>query len=151
MWANARHEYESAVTGAEMVRAIDESRTQIRVEDERGTFEHRLDDLRFDIRYPPAEQFHFVQCPCLIIHGADDLNVPVDDAFDTARTLWNAGNRDVELMVLARADHSMQATPDDEDERLRERMSMQSFLRPFHHRYPGVIVEFLTRQLGGSR
>ena len=151
MWGNARHEYESAVIGAEMVRAIEEGRLSIRVEDERGTFERRLDDLDFDIRYPPAEQLHFVQCPCLILHGADDLNVPVDDVFDTARTLWAAGNRDVELTVLARADHSMQATPDDEDERLRERMSMESFRRPFHHRYPGPIVEFLTRHLGNGR
>lgn len=150
MWANARHEYEGAVTGTEMVKAIDEGRTHIRAEDERGTFEHDLASLDFDIRYPPAEQFHFVECPCLIVHGADDLNVPVEDAFDTARTLWAAGNRDVELTVLARADHSMQAAADDEDERLRERMSMRSFLRPFHRRYPGVIVEFLTRALGTS-
>jgi len=147
MWANAPREYESAVTGEALVRAIAEGRQTIRVEDERGTFGRTLEDLDFDIRYPPGEQFHFVRCPCLVLHAADDLNVPVEDAFGTARTLWAAGNRDVELVVLPRADHSFQCTPDDEGERLRERMTMQSFLRPFHPRYPAVVVEYLARML----
>ena len=147
MWTNAPREYESAVTGEALVNAIAEGRQAIRVEDERGTFERSLRDLAFDIRYPPGEQFHFVRCPCLVLHAADDLNVPVEDALATARTLWAAGNRDVELLVLPRADHSFQLTPDDEDERLRERMTMQSFLRPFHQRYPGAIVDYLVRTL----
>jgi pimeloyl-ACP methyl ester carboxylesterase len=148
MWRNARHEYESAVTGAAMVDAIAQGGGgSVQIEDERGTFARSVADLGFDIRYPPAEQFHFVQCDCLVLHGADDLNVPVEDAFDTARTLWAARNRRVELTILARADHSMQATPGDEDERLRERMSMRSFHRPFHSRYPQVVVEFLRRSL----
>jgi hypothetical protein len=147
MWANARREYESAVTGEAFVRAIADGRQTIRVEDERGTFERSLEDLDFDIRYPPGEQFHFVRCPCLVLHAADDLNVPVDDAFETARSLWAAGNRDVELLVLPRADHSFQRTPDDEDERLRERMTMRSFRRPFHPRYPAVMVEYLAKTL----
>lgn len=146
-WAHARREYESAVTGEALVQAIAEGRPRIRVEDERGTFERSLEDLDFDIRYPPGEQFHFVRCPCLVLHAADDLNVPVEDAFETAQTLWAAGNRDVDLLVLPRADHSFQRTPEDEDERLRERMTMRSFLRPFHPRYPAVIVEYLARTL----
>ena len=147
MWTNARREYESAVTGEALVNAIAEGKQTIRIEDERGTFERSLEDLAFDVRYPPGEQFHFVRCPCLVLHGADDLNVPVEDAFETARSLWAAGNRDVELLVVPRADHSFQRTPDDGDERLRERMTMQSFLRPFHPRYPAAIVEYLVRTL----
>ena len=147
MWTNARREYESAVMGAETVDALAQGRSTVRVDDERGTFEHNLDALEFDLRHPPAEQFRFVTCACLIIHAADDLNVPVEDSFDTMRTLWTAGNRDAELAVLPRADHSFQSTPDDPDERLQERMSMQSFRRPFHPRYPAVIVEYLERTL----
>jgi uncharacterized protein len=145
LWKHARREYESAVTGREVVAAIGAGRRRILVEDERGSFERSLDDLEYDIRHAPAEQFRFLRCPCLVLHGADDLNVPVDDAFETARTLWATGNRDVELSVLARADHSMQSTPDDPDERLRDRMSMASFRRPFHPRYPDVIVQYLRR------
>ena len=147
MWGHARAEYESAVTGEATVAALEAGRSTVRVEDERGTFERRLIDLDYDVEHPPAEQFRFVACPALVLHGADDLNVPPDDAFDTVRTLWNAGNRAVELTMLARADHSMQSTPDDPDERLRERMSFASFRRPFHDRYPGVVVDFLRRSL----
>lgn len=147
MWTNARSEYESAVTGAELIAAIGEGRRTIRVEDSRGTFERSVDPLAYDIGLPPADQFAFVQCPVLVVHGADDLNVPVEDAFATTSALWAAGNRSVELSVIARADHSMQSTPDDEERRLRERMSFASFRNPFDPRYPGVLVDFLQRQL----
>ncbi len=61
---------------------------------------------------------------------------------------FNAG----ELRILARADHSMQQTPDDVDLRVRERLSMTSFRRPFHTLYPSVVTDFLTRCLlpGGA-
>jgi len=147
MWEHARNEYESAVIGDAIVSALASGRSSVRVEDERGTFERPLDDLAYDVDRPPEEQFRFVTCPTLVLHGADDLNVPPEDAFATVRTLWDAGNRDVELTLLARADHSMQVTPNDLDERLRERMSFASFHRPFHHRYPGVVVDFLRRSL----
>ena len=146
MWHHARSEYESAVIGAELLSAMLDGRSEVAVVDARGTFTRTLDGLDYDLRFAPAEQFRFVSCPTLVLHGGDDLNVPTEDAFATARELWAAGNRDVEVTILARADHSMQATPPDEDERLRERMSFASFRRPFHARYPGVVVDFLSRQ-----
>lgn len=147
MWDHARREYESAVIGSEMVAGLESGRRSVAADDERGHVVRRLDELDYDVRYPPAEQLRHVSCPALVLHGADDLNVPVEDAFATVRTLWRAGNRDVELCVLPRADHSFQATPDDADERLRDRMSMQSFRRPYHPRYPEVIAEYLLRAL----
>lgn len=146
MWAEARREYESAVVGPALLAAINEPGQLVRVEDVRGVFERAIDPLDYDIRLPPADQFEFVRCPALVLHGGDDMNVPVEDAFDTTRALWTAGNRDVELTVISRADHSMQSTPVDEETRLRERMSFASFHRPFHPRYPAVIVDFLRRQ-----
>lgn len=150
MWAEARREYESAVTGPALSAAIHEGRRSIRVEDVRGVFERGVDPLDYDIQYPPAAQFAVLRCPCLVLHGADDLNVPVEDAFDTTRTLWAAGNRDVELAVIPRADHSMQSTPEDLESRLRERMSFASFRRPYHPRYPTVIVDFMRRHRGAD-
>lgn len=150
MWAKARREYESAVTGTELVAALREGRRSIRVEDSRGIFERSVDGLDYDVALPPAEQFSVLECPTLVLHGADDLNVPVEDAVDTVGALWAAGNRDVELTVVARADHSMQSTPADEETRIRERMTFASFRRPFHDRYPGVIVDFLTRLRWGT-
>ncbi len=147
MWEHARNEYVSAVTGDAIASALASGRSSVRVEDERGTFERRVDELAYDVDYPPEEQFRFVTCPTLVLHGADDLNVPPDDAFATVQSLWHAGNRHVELTLIARADHSMQSTPADSEERLRERMSFASFHRPFHERYPGVVVDFLRRSL----
>lgn len=147
MWAHARREYESAVLGDATVAALAAGQASVRVDDARGTFERRLDDLAYDIDHPPAEQFRHVTVPALVLHGADDLNVPVEDAWSTVGALWSAGNRDVELTIVAGADHSLQRTPSDADERQRERMSFDSFRRPFHERYPGVITEFLRRQL----
>lgn len=109
------------------------------------SFERSVDGLAYDVALPPAEQFSVLGCPTLVLHGADDLNVPVEDAFETVGALWAVGNRDVELTVVARADHSMQSTPADEETRIRERMTFASFRRPFHDRYPGVIVDFLSR------
>ena len=150
MWTEARREYESAVTGTELVAALREGRRSIRVEDGRATFERSVDGLDYDVAFPPAEQFSVLESPTLVLHGADDLNVPVEDAFDTVAALWSAGNRDVELTVVARADHSMQSTPADEETRIQERMTFASFRRPFHDRYPTVIVDFLARQRGRS-
>lgn len=151
MWTHARREYESAVTGAALVSAILEGRARILVEDARGAFDRSTDGLQYDIDFPPADQFRFLRCPCLVLHGADDLNVPVEDAFDTVRTLWRAGNRDVELSLLARADHSLQTTSHDAEIRARERMDFSSFRRPFHEAYPAVIARYLTRQRAASR
>ena len=152
MWAAARREYESAVTGAALVTAIREGRRSFIVEDSRGSFERSIEGLQYDLDHPPADQFRSLTCPCLVLHGADDLNVPVTDAFDTTRALWASGNRDVDLTVIARADHSMQATPADDGVRLRERMSFASFRRPFVARYPAVVADFLrgVRDRGGE-
>lgn len=57
-----------------------------------------------------------------------------------------AGDGDVELRILSRADYSMQETPDHEDERIRERLSRASFRRPFHALYP-IVTDFLGRRL----
>lgn len=150
MWQHARAEYISAVTGPAYLQAIRSGGTGVRIEDERGTFERSVDVIAYDLAHPPADQKQYLACPTLVIHAADDLNVPVEDAFDTVRGLWAAGNRDVELTILPRADHSFQSTPDDEDERLRDRMSFASFRRPFHERYPAVVVDFLRRRHSAS-
>lgn len=147
MWAKARREYESAALWPAIAAALEAGDPSVAVNDEHGRIEHDLTDLAFDIANPPAEQFRHLRCPTLVVHGADDLNVPVEDSFETIRALWDAGNRDVELRILAGADHSMQQTPDDVDERVRERLSMASFRRPFHALYPTVVTEFLVRRL----
>lgn len=152
MWAKARREYESAALWPAIAAALEAGDPSVAVNDEHSRIEHDLTDLAFDIANPPAEQFRYLRCPTLVVHGADDLNVPVEDSLETIRALSDAGNRDGELRILARADHSMQQTPDDVDLRVRERLSMTSFRRPFHTLYPSVVTDFLTRCLlpGGA-
>lgn len=147
LWAEARREYESAVLGPAIAAALAAGHRSASVDDEQGRFERDLSDLAYDVTHAPADQFRHLSCPTLVLHGADDLNVPVEDALDTARALWAAGNRDVELRVLPRADHSMQETPEGADQRIRERLSMASFRRPFHPSYPAVVTDFLVRRL----
>ncbi|HEX5590111.1 MAG TPA: alpha/beta hydrolase [Candidatus Limnocylindrales bacterium] len=146
MWEHARHEYESAVLLDATLEAISSGRlASVRARDDRIELDRSLEGLRYDLEFAPADQFAALTCPTLVLHGADDLNVPVEDALATLRSLREAGNRSAELVVLAGADHSMQSTPDDPEERLRERMTFASFLRPYHPRYPAVVVEHLRR------
>jgi uncharacterized protein len=147
LWTHARREYESAVVGEALIEAIGRGATFVTASDSRCTVDRDLTDLAFDLRHPPAEQFRFVRCPALVLHGADDLNVPVEDSFAICADLWRRGNRGVDVVIISRADHSLQQTPIDHEERLRQRMAMTSFVNPFHPRYPGVVTEYLRRQL----
>lgn len=94
-----------------------------------------------------SRQFKYIRKPALIIHVACDLNVPVEDAFMAEKELLANGNKDAELVIVPGADHSFQAVPDDEDTRLRERMSLESFRRPYKEDYFRAVVDFLSRRL----
>jgi pimeloyl-ACP methyl ester carboxylesterase len=145
LWSNARHEYATAVLIHEMLAALDRGDLGAVVdgEDKRGRFRRVLDGLAYDVEHAPADQFASVTCPALVLHGGDDLNVPVEDAFATTRSLWAAGNRAVDVAILAGADHSMQLTPADPAARTRERLSFASFRNPFHPRYGSTVIGFL--------
>ena len=106
-----------------------------------------LSDLRYDLQLPPADQFRHLTAPTLVLHAAEDRNVPVEDAFDTVRALWAAGNRDVELRILPAGNHSFQIDADDHEQAVREKITMQNFSRPFDPLYPSVVVDYLSRRL----
>lgn len=125
-----------------------------------------LDPLFADPKYAPSKQFRYIRKPALIIHGACDLNVPVEDAYmvekelerngekNSERNGWGNGERsggnngvDVELAIIGGADHSFQEVPADEDERLRERMSLECLRRPYRQEYFDTMVDFLRRVL----
>lgn len=103
-----------------------------------------LSGLAYDVAWPPAEQFEHLRCPVLVLHGAEDMNVPVDDAVSTVRALWANGNRSVDLRIVAGADHSFQQLAADPVQRIRERLTLASFARPFHPDYPRVVVDHLA-------
>ena len=106
-----------------------------------------LSSLKYDLDFPPEDQFGHLSAPTLVLHSSEDLNVPVEDAFDTVRALWAAGNRDVELRILPAGNHSFQFDADDYETRVREKITMQNFARPFDPLYPAVVIDYLTRRL----
>ena len=69
--------------------------------------------------YP--EQFAHVRSPVLVVHGDRDINVPVQQAHDSAAALRAAGNPDVTLAIIRGADHGMHVVAEsvDDDQHLR--------------------------------
>ncbi|MDE0232873.1 MAG: alpha/beta fold hydrolase [bacterium] len=106
-----------------------------------------LSSLRYDLEFPPEDQFLLLEAPTLVLHSSEDLNVPVEDAFDTVAALWAAGNRDVELRILPGGNHSFQFDAEDYETRVQEKITMQNFARPFDPLYPAVVVDYLARRL----
>lgn len=107
----------------------------------------RHDPICYLPDHAPKDQFKYIQKPVLVIHGACDLNVPVEDAFMIERDLKDHGNNNVELVLIPDADHSFQQIAESYDLRLRERMSLESFRRPYREEYFMAVVSFLKRWL----
>ena len=63
--------------------------------------------------------------PVLVVHGDRDINVPVQQAHDSAAALRAAGNGDVTLAVVRGADHGMHVVSEavDDEEHLRNWMA----------------------------
>jgi dipeptidyl aminopeptidase/acylaminoacyl peptidase len=111
------------------------------------TWRLRHDPICYLPKYAPKNQFGYIKKPTLIIHGACDLNVPTDDAFMIERVLRDHGNDDLELAIIPEADHSFQEIAESEDQRLKERMSLESFRRPYREEYFKALASYLRRRL----
>lgn len=97
--------------------------------------------------YAPSRQFQYIRKPALVIHGACDLNVPVEDVMSIRDEMIKNGNRNVELAIIPSADHSFQEVPEDTDQRYKERMSLESFKRPYNNSYFQLLEDFLRRAI----
>lgn len=139
--------YEDAKMMDATVKAIQNREPVVAADVDGQTRTRDLSSLRYDLDLPPEDQFRHLAAPTLVLHASEDLNVPVEDAFDTVRSLWTAGNRHVELRVIPEANHSFQLDAADYVTRVREKITMQNFARPFHPLYPQVVVDYLSRQL----
>ncbi len=144
---NSPKAYEDAMMMDTIVGAIENREPQAVAELKGDRRTRDLSSLRYDLDLPPEEQFRHLAAPALVLHASEDLNVPVEDAFDTVRALWAAGNRDVELRVVPGANHSFQLDAEDYATRVREKITMKNFGRPFHPLYPRVVIDYLTRTL----
>lgn len=111
------------------------------------TWRIRHDPICYLPEYSPKNQFKYIQKPVLVIHGACDLNVPVEDAFMIEQDLKEHGNKNVELVIIPDADHSFQQIAEPAELRLKERISLESFRRPYREEYFLAVVSFLKRWL----
>ena len=139
--------YEDAEMMDAVVEAIESREPQAVADLDGETRTRDLSSLRYDLDLPPEDQFRHLAAPTLVLHASEDLNVPVEDAFDTVRALWAAGNRDVELRVVPGANHSFQLDAEDYTTRVQEKITLKNFGRPFHPLYPGVVIDYLARKL----
>lgn len=112
------------------------------------TVELRTARTRQDLEISYAEEFGPVRCPALILHGGDDLNVPVADALTAYRTLRQAGNDHVQLTVLPGLDHYFNPTSPDPARRVWDRVSLEGLRRPMAPEALDVIARWAVGVLG---
>lgn len=129
---------EAAVAGEETVR----------LEGRGIEIEMRTARSRQDLATSYPGEFRHVRCPALVLHGGDDLNVPVADALTTYRALCDAGNDEVELHVLPGIEHYFNPVSPDPTLRIWERVSLKALLRPMAPQALAVLTTWACRVLG---
>ncbi|HDQ06443.1 MAG TPA: alpha/beta fold hydrolase [Candidatus Bathyarchaeota archaeon] len=127
----------------EMFLAIDRGEKEILLAYKEKSWTVPLDNKVYLPEFSCKNQFEYITKPTLIIHGKADLNVPVEDAERIKRELERKGNDIVKLVIIEDADHSFQETAQDEDIRLRERMSLSSFKNRYVESYFENMIDFL--------
>jgi uncharacterized protein len=150
-WLKAMNpiEFENGIVADEFLKALESGGGTVRVKKYGVVVERAVEDMAYDRAYPPEEQFRYVTCPTLVIHGAEDMNTRVDDAFRTLHALWDAGNRQVEFHLVPGAGHGFRLVAEDPEDRLRDRLGRTAARLPYHPSYPRVIVDFLAERLLG--
>lgn len=111
------------------------------------TVEVRTSRLRQDLATAYDEEMRHVTCPALVLHGGDDLNVPVEDALTAYRALRRAGSSDVELAVLPGLDHYLIEVAPDPGRRVLERITRQALCRPMSRAALDVVARWAVRTL----
>jgi len=109
--------------------------------------ELRTARTRQDLRTSYEEELRHVGSPALVLHGGEDLNVPVADALTAYRALRRAGNGDVQLTVLAGLDHYFNLVSPDPSLRIWERVSLAGLRRPMAREALDVVTGWAVRVL----
>lgn len=105
---------------------------------------------RQEIEIPYPDQFQYIKTPVMVIHGDQDMNVPVSEAIAVAQALEAAGNQDVTLTIVPGADHGMHIAPPsfDFDDRMLHLFTSQSefpYSEYFIHSVIGWIKDLRLR------
>ena len=116
-----------------------------------GGYRRPLRRLKQEIEFAPADQFRYLQRPTLVIQGDHDMNVSPDDCHHIAQAIRAAGNPHVTLVVVPRADHSMNLAPKDAEARLRQRITFDSYRNPTSQFFLHALTGWLLDTLGIAR
>lgn len=114
----------------------------VRLEGRGVTLELPTTRLRQDLATDYAAEMRAVRCPVLVLHGGDDLNVPVEDALRTYGVLREAGNDEVTLVVLPGLEHYFNAVSPHPAQRVWERVSLTAIRRPMAREALEVITRW---------
>jgi pimeloyl-ACP methyl ester carboxylesterase len=111
-------------------------------------FRQYLGRLKQELAHPLYGKFRYVQKPTLVIHGVRDENITHEEAFKIFDELKEAGNRQVTLVIVPGADHSMHIAPPDTDAEthLRERLSRLSYRHPFSEFFIRALIGWMKDQ-----
>ena len=119
-----------AFRAKEFIAAARRGDRTVRLDAEGVSVELDLVRMRQDMERPVAAEFRHVRCPALVLHGGDDMNVHVEDALGTYRALRDAGNDQVDLVIIPGLDHSFQPVASDIATRMWDRFTLATMGRP---------------------
>lgn len=125
-------------------------RDMVRLEAHGAAMDFDLVRFRQDMLRPVALEFRHVRCPALVLHGGSDMNVRVEDCLGTYQALREAGNEDVELVILPGLDHSFQPVDRDPARRAWDRLTLATMARPVSQQALDVIANWTERVLRSS-
>jgi pimeloyl-ACP methyl ester carboxylesterase/quercetin dioxygenase-like cupin family protein len=142
-----RHELALGRHYKSMFAAAEKGERQFELVD--GDFRKTIDLRRRqeELKWPPDDQFRFIQVPALALAGERDLNVPPGHAAKIVERIRQAGNHACTCVVIPGADHSFQTTPDSAAERFRERHSFESFKRKNEPAFYRELVAWLDQNV----
>lgn len=145
--ANRPRDVVGAFRTKEFIAAARRGDTKVRLEAEGASVELDLVRFRQDMERPVANEFRHIRCPALVLHGGDDMNVHVEDAFGTYQALRKAGNDDVELSIIPGVDHSFQPLEGDAAKRMWDRLTLATMGRPVSPLAIGAVTSWAARVL----
>lgn len=122
-------------------RAVDTGEPRVFIDYNEEKREWNIDMRLFSGDLAPENLFSWINAPTMIIHGEADMNVPVEDAYKIQAQLSRM-NLAHQLVIIPDADHSFQRVSVDPDERIRDRISLECFNRPYIHQYFESICRF---------
>ena len=111
------------------------------------TVEMRTVRTRQDLATDYEAEFRHVGVPALVLHGGNDLNVPVADALTAYRVLRQAGNDQVQLTILPGLDHYFNPTSPDPARQIWERVSLECLRKPMAPEALETIAAWAVRVL----